>query len=181
MIEEYVYLIGVYFCSDDLRIIGIYTNVRKLLEVYEKLTDKDERCTHSKYPHKPTIYKIPINQFLGEDVPGKNHDQKKALFAGYNNIKTITIEEIKSHILLTSFYGINVFCDLNFLSGPYINLEYVGGQENDYGWIRMNIEEGTVTGAPEYMEHVLQDWYKDNRKYLMEIYRTGGLVEIPEW
>lgn len=181
MNEEYVYLIGLYFSFGELNNLGIYTDVKKLLEVYEKLIDEDERCTESKYPQKPIIYKIPVNKFLGEDVHGENPDQKKALFVEDNNIETITIEEIRSHILITSFCGINVFCDLNFLSGPYIDLEYVGGDEKDYCWIRMNIEEGTVTGTPKYMEHVLQDWYKDNRQYLMEIYKTKALIEIPKW
>ena len=81
---------------------------------------------------------------------------------------------------------VNVYCDLNFAKGAYIDLEYVGGGgENDYSWIRMNIEDGsihTTYNCIRYLKHTLQEWYKDNRKYLEDkLFILGDLFDRSDY
>ena len=73
----------------------------------------------------------------------------------------------------------NVYCDLNFEKGAYVDLEYVGGDESVC--IRMSIEHGSFDATYNHLQNSLESWYKDNKKYLMEIYNTRKIIDIPEW
>lgn len=180
MEDEYVYLIGIIYPFGELNIMGIYTDKRMLIEAYEKLIREDERCVNSKYQVTPQIYKLPINKFLGEKLEWVKNDEKSSFYSE-RNIEPVSIEEIRSHVKITSFCGLNVYCDLDFSYGDYIDLEYVGGGEGDYCWIRMSIEDGSFNVDKEYLQATLESWYQDNKSYLMEIYQTRRIVVIPEW
>ena len=49
--------------------MGIYTDEKLVIEAYDKLINEDGRCMALEYPEEPEIYKIPLNKFLGEEVP----------------------------------------------------------------------------------------------------------------
>ena len=178
--ENFIYLIGIIYPFGELHIMGIYTSKQMLIEAYEKLMQEDARCSDIKYPAIPEIYKIPLNKFLGKKVPWVSIDEEPYFYEN-DNIEELTIDEVKSHVKIASFYGINVYCDLHFKDGAYIDLEYTGGDADDYCWIQMNIESGTCVGAYNYLQETLKSWYQDNRSYLLEIYGTGKLVAIPKW
>lgn len=174
IIEEFVFLIGIFFPCTELNIMGIYTDKRMLIEAYDKLINEDVRCSRLKYPETPDIYKMALNKFLGED-------DGDGFFWVEDNIEIVSIDEIRSHVRIASFYGINVYCDLDFKKGAYVDLEYVGGGDENYCWIKMNIEDGSFEVTYNYLQAVLKSWYEDNKKYLMEIYQTRKIVDIPEW
>lgn len=176
--SEYVYLLGIIYPFGELYIMGIYTDEKLLVKAYDKLLEEDARCTTSEYPEVPQIYKIPINKFLGEKTEWAEIEGEP-YFYEEDNIETISIDKIKSHIRIASFYGMNVYCDLNFEKGAYVDLEYVGGAE--IVCIRMSIEDGSFDTTYNYMQNTLKSWYKDNKKYLMEIYNTRKIIDIPEW
>lgn len=48
--------------------------------------------------------------------------------------------------------------DLDFVKGAYVDLEYVGGGEEDYCWIRMSIEDGSFNTA--YNKKILENTSK---------------------
>lgn len=179
--KNYVYLIGIIYPYGELTIMGVYTEGKLLIEAYDKLVSEDGRCTALKYPEEPVIYKIPLNKFLGEKVPWAQIIDGKSCFYTEDNIECITIGEIKSHVKVTSFYGMNVYCDLNFTNGAYVDLEYTGGGENDYCWSRMNIEDGSTTELNKYTRDTVNTWYQENRKYLMKLYQTKKLIDFPKW
>jgi hypothetical protein len=178
---DYVYLIGLYFSYGELCILGIYDDEKKLLETYDKLMKEDSRCLDKIHPEIPTIYKIPVNVFLGEDAPWAHPENNGSYFVEENTLQRITIDEIKSHIFLTSFYGFNVYCNLSFDKGPFIDVEYVGGGEEDYCWAQVNIETGEIIGANKYTINLLSDWYKENYQHLIKLYKTREIIELPEW
>ncbi len=180
IVEEFVFLIGIIYPFGELNIMGIYTDEKMLIKAYDKLVKEDARCTELKYPEIPEIYKIPLNKFLGEVVEWAKIDDKH-YFCTEENIETVSIDEIKAHVRIASFYGINVYCDLNFVEGAYVDLEYVGGGEEDYCWIRMSIEDGSFNATYKYLQATLKCWYEENKNYLMEIYQTRKIVDIPEW
>lgn len=178
--ERFVFLIGIIYPFGELNIMGIYADTRKLIEAYDKLVNEDARCAEENNPELPLIYKIPLNRFLGEKVEWGRLGGK-FYFYEEENIVIVTIEEIRSHVKIAEFYGTNVFCDLTFSKGAYVDLEYVGGGEEDYSWIQMSIEDGSHNASNRYIQSTLKEWYEDNKKYLMEIYQTRKLVDIPEW
>ena len=45
----------------------------------------------------------------------------------------------------------------------------------------MNIEDGGFDHINMCCRHTVECWYKDNRKYLIEIYETRKIIDIPEW
>jgi hypothetical protein len=94
--ENYVYLIGIIYPYGELRIMGIYTDEKLVIEAYDKLINEDGRCTALKYPEEPEIYKIPLNKFLGEKVPWAEVIDRKSCFYAEDNIEHITIDEIKT-------------------------------------------------------------------------------------
>lgn len=94
--ENYVYLIGIIYPYGELRIMGIYTDEKLVIEAYDKLINEDGRCTALKYPEEPEIYKIPLNKFLGEKVPWAEGIDRKSCFYAEDNIEHITIDEIKT-------------------------------------------------------------------------------------
>ena len=175
--EEYVYLIGIIYPFGELNIMGIYTDEKLLIKAYDRVIE-DARCMLPKYPDKLQIYKISLNKFLGEGAVWAKIDGKTYFYAE-DNIETVSIDKIKSHIRIASFYGMNVYCDLNFEKGAYVDLEYVGGDE--CACIRMSIEDGSFDTAYSYLQRTLESWYKDNKKYLIEIYNTRKIIDIPEW
>lgn len=153
--------------------IGIYTDKKKAREAYDRAVVAYEKRKNKGWYSEPQ--RVSMKKFISEEE-------------GFREVKReeleTCIDEVKKNVRIASFYGINVYCDLNFAKGAYIDLEYVGGGENDYSWIRMNIEDGsihTTYNCIRYLKHTLQEWYKDNRKYLMEIYRTRKLIDIPNW
>ena len=153
--------------------IGIYTDKKKAREAYDRAVVAYEERKNKGWYSEPQ--RVSMKKFISEEE-------------GFREVKReeleTCIDEVKKNVRIASFYGINVYCDLNFAKGAYIDLEYVGGGENDYSWIRMNIEDGsihTTYNCIRYLKHTLQAWYKDNRKYLMEIYRTRKLIDIPNW
>ena len=178
--ERYVFLIGIIYPFDKLNIMGIYTDTKMLIGAYDKLVNEDTRCAKENNSERPLIYKIPLNHFLGEKVEWESLGGK-FYFYEEENIETVTIEEIRAHVKITEFCGINVFCDLTFSKGAYVDLEYTGGREEDYCWIQMSIEDGSHNASCRYIQFTLKEWYEDNKKYLMEIYQTRKLVDIPEW
>ena len=178
--ERFVFLIGIIYPLGELSIMGIYTDTRMLIEAYDKLVNEDARCTEENNLELPQIYKIPLNRFLGEKVEWAKIDGK-SYFYEEENIETVSIEETRSCVKIAEFYGINVYCDLDFVKGAYIDLEYTGGEEGDYCWIQMSIEDGSHNATNRYLRATLKEWYEDNKKYLMEIYQTRKIVDIPEW
>lgn len=89
--EEFVFLIGVIYPFGEFNIMGIYTDERMLIKVFEKLIKEDARCTDLKYPEIPQIYKIPINRFLGEEMEWAKIDGK-SYFWSEENIEAVSIE-----------------------------------------------------------------------------------------
>lgn len=179
IMEEFVYLIGIVYPFGELNIMGIYTDKKMLIKAYDKLIKEDVRCRELKYPEMPEIYKIPLNKFLGEVLEWTKIEDKH-FFSG-ENIESVSIDEIRTHIRIASFCGVNVYCDLAFAKGAYIDLEYVGGGEEDYCWIRMNIEDGSFDTTYKYLQSTLKCWYEENKSYLMGIYQTRKIVDIPKW
>ena len=60
------YEIGIYYPYGEFNIMGVYTDERKLLNTYQLLVTEDGRCLKEKFPEMPVIYRIPLNQFLGQ-------------------------------------------------------------------------------------------------------------------
>ena len=178
--EEFVFLIGIIYPFGELNIMGIYTDEKMLIRAYDKLVKEDARCTELKYPEMPQIYKILLNKFLGEFLEWAKIDGKH-YFCTEGNIEKVSIDDIKARVRIASFYGINVYCDLNFVEGAYVDLEYVGGGEENYCWIRMSIEDGSFNTTYKYLQETLKCWYEENKNYLKEIYQTRKVVDIPQW
>jgi hypothetical protein len=91
---DYVYLIGLYFGYDDFSILGIYTDTKKLLAAYEKLMKEDSRCLDKAHPEVPTIYKIAVNEFLGQDAPWAHPNSDQSFFVEESNLHKISIDDI---------------------------------------------------------------------------------------
>lgn len=115
------------------------------------------------------------------DEPGAWSEEQ--IYAYWNSYLQSYIAElvVKTHVRIASFCGVNVYCDLAFAEGAYIDLEYVGGGEEDYCWIRMNIEDGSFYTSYKYLQSTLKCWYEENKSYLMGIYQTRKIVDIPKW
>ena len=60
------YEIGIYYPYGEFNIMGVYTDERKLLNTYQLLVTEDGRCLKEKFSEMPVIYRIPLNQFLGQ-------------------------------------------------------------------------------------------------------------------
>lgn len=95
--EEFVFLVGIIYPFGELNIMGIYTDQKLLIKAYDKLIKEDARCTDLKYPEKPIIYKLPLNKFMGRVAEWAKIDGKP-YFYEEENIETVRIEEIKSHV-----------------------------------------------------------------------------------
>ena len=98
MKDKNIYLLGVYFTFGELSIMGIFTDKKKLLSAYDKLMTEDARCKDSKNPKIPNIYKIPINEFLGQDFPWNRTEEGEVRFYEEEKIESITVDEISSQI-----------------------------------------------------------------------------------
>ena len=75
--------------------MGIYTDEKLVIEAYDKLINEDGRCMALEYPEEPEIYKIPLNIFLGEEVPWAEMIDGKLCFYVEDNIENLTIDQIK--------------------------------------------------------------------------------------
>ena len=85
--------------------MGIYTDEKLVIEAYDKLINEDGRCMALEYPEEPEIYKIPLNIFLGEEVPWAEMIDGKLCFYVEDNIENLTIDQIRSQVKSTSLYG----------------------------------------------------------------------------
>ena len=82
--------------------MGIYTDEKLVIEAYDKLINEDGRCMALEYPEEPEIYKIPLNIFLGEEVPWAEMIDGKLCFYVEDNIENLTIDQLRSQVKSTS-------------------------------------------------------------------------------
>ena len=79
---------------DGTQIYGVFTDKDKLTKSYNLLLEEDERCSLTeRYPQKPIIYRMPINQFTAFKLEGCTKDS----FLFYDQVDDyqITIEDIR--------------------------------------------------------------------------------------
>lgn len=160
--DNYIFLIGIYYPYGEFNIMGVYTDERKLLNTYQLLVTEDGRCLKEKFSEMPVIYRIPLNQFLGQQEDCNQMNEIPYFYSNLEPEYRITIDEITRHIKIAEFYGCTVYCNLDFSEGPYIDIEYAGGGENDSRYIRIDIEKDSMIGDFGYLRNVIEEWYQDN-------------------
>ena len=88
-----VYILGMEF-GTETQIYGVFADKEKLTDSYNLLLEEDERCSLTeRYPQKPIIYSMPINQFIAFKLEGCAEDSY--LFYDQVDEYQITIEDIR--------------------------------------------------------------------------------------
>lgn len=170
--EDVLYLLGIYPFFSELEILGVYTDKRKLVEAYNRLVLENEKCLKDKrFLRTPIIYALPLNKFIGrkDDLPW---------YCSVIEEYEVTIEEVVSHVKIAEFYGVEVYCDLNFTNGPFFDFYYY--DEVEYPYAQLNIERRNFVG-PLSEKKVVKEWIADNESLLIEIWKHKMFVDIPDW
>ena len=92
--DNYIFLIGIYYPYGEFNIMGVYTDERKLLNTYQLLVTEDGRCLKEKFPEMPVIYRIPLNQFLGQQEDCNQMNEIPYFYSNLEPEYRITIDEI---------------------------------------------------------------------------------------
>lgn len=141
-----------------LRIYGLYTDRRILIQVYEFLAQERQNVL---------IYRFQVNKILSKKLTELDECR-------------IDIREVRRNVKVSEFYGCEVFCDLDFEDGAFFYFRY--DDDKSVYHERINIENDVMEGDfNRYIILVLEEWYRENKAILLKIWQNKKLEDIPEW
>jgi len=83
-----------------------------------------------------------------------------------------------SFVKIAHFCNIEIFMDSNFEGDPSLVVNYI--DDNVEG--RIDIKSGMIEGDfSKYVRPVIEDWLGDNRRQLLDMWRSKKIELMPEW
>ena len=178
-----VYILCMMF-GNETEIFGVYFDKKELIKAYDKIAVEDSRCLGNFMPRRkmkpelPILYRLPMNCFIGRKVEWCS--EQIFIFMDWIEEYEVDIREVRQRVPITEFYGITVYCDIDFENGPIYEVEYE--MDNDCYHRIIDLDKGfQEDDFGKYVGSVIKAWYEDNKHFLQQIYEKRVLIAIPNW